>query len=226
MPRDERRTQILALARDLFATEGYHHVSMDDIALQAEVTKPVLYRHFPSKLDLYMAVIDQRGEDLVTAVEAALAPVDRDAGQQESGRAVVKAVVRAYFDFVAGAGEASSLLFESDLLKDPAMREQIDGASSSGSAHISRVLQEVSGLPAAQTELLVTGLTAMARTAATHHFRSTEPVDLEAAADLVGQLAWGGIAALVRANRPDDGGARHDGPAAPPPSTGTPSATA
>ena len=225
MPRDERRTQILALARDLFATEGYHHVSMDDIALRAEVSKPVLYRHFPSKLDLYMAVIDQRGEDLVTAVEAALAPVDRDAGQQESGRAVVKAVVRAYFDFVAGAGEASSLLFESDLLKDPAIREQIDLAASSGSAHISRVLQDVSGLPAAQTELLVTGLTAMARSAATHHFRSVEPLDLEAAADLVGQLAWGGIAVLVRGNRPDDGTPRHLRPATTPATDGPPPTT-
>ena len=225
MPRDERRTQILALARDLFATEGYHHVSMDDIALRAEVSKPVLYRHFPSKLDLYLAVIDQRGEDLVTAVEAALAPVDREAGQQESGRAVVKAVVRAYFDFVAGAGEASSLLFESDLLKDPAIREQIDLAASSGSAHLSRVLQDVSGLPAAQTELLVIGLTAMARAAATHHFRSTEPLDLEAAADLVGQLAWGGIAVLVRGSRADDGAPRHGRPTTTAPTDGPPPTT-
>lgn len=203
MARDERRAQILAHARDLFASEGFHHVSMEDIAERAKVTKPVLYRHFPSKLDLYVAVIDQRGEDLLSAVEAALAPLAVAPSPQEAGRDVVSAIVRAYFDFVAGAGEASSLLFESDILRDPAMRERIDRASSSGSAHISRVLQEVSGLPAAQTELLVSGLTAMAQSAATHHLRCAPDLDLDAAADLVGMLAWGGIAAVVRANRAD-----------------------
>ena len=35
---------------------------MDDIADRAEVSKPILYRHFPSKLDLYLAVIDERGQ--------------------------------------------------------------------------------------------------------------------------------------------------------------------
>ena len=61
MPRDARRAQVLRIAQGLFATEGYHHVSMDDIADHAEVSKPVLYRHFPSKLELYLAVVDQRG---------------------------------------------------------------------------------------------------------------------------------------------------------------------
>ena len=215
MSRDDRRVQILGLARDLFAAEGYHHVSMDDIAVQAEVTKPVLYRHFPSKLDLYLAVIDQRGDDLLAAVDTALAALEPN--HPEDGRAVVAAVVRAYFEFVAGAGEASSLLFESDILRDPSVRERVDRAASSVSAHISGVLQDVSGLPAAQTELLVSGLTAMAQAAATHHLRHRAELGLDLAAGLVGRLAWGGIAGLVKptiaGQAPPNGGAETTPPA-------------
>ena len=79
MPRDERRAQVLGVALDLFSRDGFHHVSMDDIADRAEVSKPVLYRHFPSKLDLYLAVVDQRGDALLAAVDEALAGSGRPA---------------------------------------------------------------------------------------------------------------------------------------------------
>ncbi len=72
MPRDERRAQLLTIAEELFASHGYHHISMDDIADRAGVGKPVLYRHFPSKLDLYLAIVDDQGERLVGAVHATL----------------------------------------------------------------------------------------------------------------------------------------------------------
>ncbi|MEK8225451.1 helix-turn-helix domain-containing protein [Oerskovia sp. M15] len=48
MPRTERRTQLLTIAERLFSDHGYHHITMDDIADGAGVSKPVLYRHFPS----------------------------------------------------------------------------------------------------------------------------------------------------------------------------------
>src|SRR6478736_2960640 len=73
MPRALRRAQVLAIAQELFTSEGFHHVSMDDIADRAEVSKPVLYRHFPSKLDLYLTVVDARGDELLSAVDAAVA---------------------------------------------------------------------------------------------------------------------------------------------------------
>src|SRR5690606_13918683 len=64
MTRDAQREQVLQIAQELFATQGYHHVSMDDIADQALVSKPVLYRHFPSKLDLYLARSEEHTSEL------------------------------------------------------------------------------------------------------------------------------------------------------------------
>jgi AcrR family transcriptional regulator len=55
LPRDERRAQLLAAALEVFTQAGYHSAAMDEIADRAKVSKPVLYQHFPSKLDLYPA---------------------------------------------------------------------------------------------------------------------------------------------------------------------------
>src|SRR5690606_958352 len=54
LPRTERRAQLLAAAQEVFAANGYHVAAMDDIAERAGVSKPVLYQHFPGKLDLYI----------------------------------------------------------------------------------------------------------------------------------------------------------------------------
>ena len=52
LPRDERRAILLTAALEVFTVSGYHAASMDEIADRANVSKPVLYQHFPSKLDL------------------------------------------------------------------------------------------------------------------------------------------------------------------------------
>ena len=58
LPRDERRAQLLAAAQEVFVANGYHGAAMDEIAETARVSKPVLYQHFPSKRELYLALLD------------------------------------------------------------------------------------------------------------------------------------------------------------------------
>lgn len=55
----ERRASILAVAKVLFADKGYHGVSVDEIATRLAVSPAVLYRHFPSKQELYEAVLSE-----------------------------------------------------------------------------------------------------------------------------------------------------------------------
>ena len=198
MPRDARRTQVLAVAQALFASDGYHHVSMDDIADHAEVSKPVLYRHFPSKLDLYLAVIDERGSTLLAAVEAALVPIEHGPVHQGDGRGVVHAIVRAYFEFVEGAGESASLLFESDVTHDAAVRARVEAAGAEAARGIARVLVEFTGLPGPQAGLLAASLVGLAQSGATSRVRSEVHLPLDDASDLVARLAWGGVVGLIR----------------------------
>jgi len=207
MSRDDRRAQVLRVAQELFSTEGYHHVSMDDIADHAEVSKPVLYRHFPSKLDLYCAVVDQRAVDLLAAIDAAVEPLEAGPVQPGEGRAVVAAIVRAYVDFVEGAGESAALLFESDVTKDVGVRARVEHASTEAARRIGDVLVDVTGLPPESASMLAAALTAMAQAAATHRFRASGGPTPDITSELVTRLAWRGIAGLVRSDFEHEGSA-------------------
>src|SRR5215475_3558445 len=68
LPRSARRKQLLAAAQEVFVAQGYHAAAMDDIAERAGVSKPVLYQHFPGKLDLYLALLDTHSDAIVARV--------------------------------------------------------------------------------------------------------------------------------------------------------------
>ena len=76
MPRTARRAQLLESALEVFVAQGYHSAAMDDIADRAGVSKPVLYQHFPGKLELYLALLDQSCDTIVEAAKEALASTD------------------------------------------------------------------------------------------------------------------------------------------------------
>ncbi len=75
--RAKKRAQILDAASRIFATRVYHLVRMDEVAHAARVGKGTLYRYFPSKEDLYLAIVDEAFGLLIDRLEterAATAP--------------------------------------------------------------------------------------------------------------------------------------------------------
>src|SRR5213083_2133384 len=89
----DRRAQLLEVARRVFGNSGFHGVSMDDVAKEAGVTKPILYDHFPSKKELYLELLEAALTALHGSVKQALAsPI----GNRER----IRAGFQAYFDFV------------------------------------------------------------------------------------------------------------------------------
>jgi AcrR family transcriptional regulator len=58
MRKADRRRQLLSHAKQLFANLGYAHTTTEKIAQAAGVTEPVLYRHFASKKDLFLQVLE------------------------------------------------------------------------------------------------------------------------------------------------------------------------
>ncbi|MEU9620439.1 MULTISPECIES: helix-turn-helix domain-containing protein [unclassified Streptomyces] len=61
----ERRAQLLAVAAQLFAAHPYDEVTMEDVAEHAGVSRALLYRHFPSKRELFAALYQQVSERLL-----------------------------------------------------------------------------------------------------------------------------------------------------------------
>lgn len=187
LPREQRRESVLEAARVVFVRVGYHPTSMDDIAEAAGVTKPVLYQHFTSKLELYLAVLDQ-------AIDELLAAADRALRSTADNKLRVQATMRAYFEFVDAKAGGYQLLFESDVMNQEEVRQRVDRAHALVAQRIAAVIAEDTDLTESQTLLLGSALQGMAQVAATRWLADPhEEMTRDDAADLVAALAWRGI---------------------------------
>jgi len=81
LPAAERRQQLLDKAAELFSQRGYARATTSELAKAAGVTEPIIYRHFKSKRDLFVALIERTGRETLSQWEADLAdasdPADR-----------------------------------------------------------------------------------------------------------------------------------------------------
>ena len=186
---------MLEAAREVFVAQGYHAAAMDDIAERAGVSKPVLYQHFPGKLELYLALLDSSAEALVEAVDNALTST-------QDNKLRVAATMSAYFDFVDADHGLFRLIFESDLTNESAVRERVERADDRCADLVSRVIAEDTGLTDAEAMLLAAGLTGQAQTAARHWLREDTHLSKEDAARLVSTLGWRGISGIPLSHPP------------------------
>jgi AcrR family transcriptional regulator len=190
LPRDQRRVQLLDAASEVFTSRGYHAAAMDDIADAAGVSKPVLYQHFPSKLDLYLALLDQSCDRLVDVVQEALASTDDNADR-------VIATVAAFYEFVSSTSGEFRFVFESDLTGDGAVQRRLSRVNDEISDAIAAVIAEDTSLPPQQAKLLAVSLVGIAQVSARYWISGeTAAVTLDEAKDLVSNLAWRGISAF------------------------------
>ena len=191
LPRSERRRQLLDAALEVFVSQGYHAAAMDDIAERAGVSKPVLYQHFPGKLDLYLALLDQSVDELVATVRDAL-------GSTVDNKQRVAATFTAYFEYVAGEGQAFRLVFESDLSNEAAVRDRLERGQRECAQMISPMIRQDAGLDEDEARLLSVGMVGLAQVTARYWLTTRDHIPREAAAQLVARLAWRGISGWPR----------------------------
>ncbi|GAB3088770.1 TetR/AcrR family transcriptional regulator [Nocardioides zeae] len=186
LPRKERRAQLLESALEVFVAQGYHAAAMDDIAERAGVSKPVLYQHFPGKLDLYLALLDESCSTVIASCREALASTP-------DNKLRVAATVKAFYDYVAHDTGAFRLVFESDLTSEPAVRAQIERVTADTADLVAEVIADDTGLPAEAAKLLAVSLVGMAQVSARFWLAEAQGISLDDAVALVSGLAWRGI---------------------------------
>src|ERR671930_505015 len=103
LPVAERRALIVEAAGRLFGERGYDATRLDEIAAAAGVTKPILYRHFDSKRDLYLSLLDRHRADLSKFV--AEMPAEGTANQR------LRAVLDVWLDYVEAHAYSWKMLF-------------------------------------------------------------------------------------------------------------------
>jgi AcrR family transcriptional regulator len=191
LPRHERRRQLLDAALEVFVSQGYHAAAMDDIAERAGVSKPVLYQHFPGKLELYLALLDESVDALVETVRDALRSTTEN-------RQRVAATFSAYFEYVAGEGQAFRLVFESDLSNEAAVRDRLERGQRECAAMISPMVRQGAGLDDDEANLVSVGMVGLAQVTARYWLSTRDRIPQEAAEQLVARLAWRGISGWPR----------------------------
>ena len=191
LPRHERRRQLLDAALEVFVAQGYHAAAMDEIAERAGVSKPVLYQHFPGKLELYLALLDESVDTLVETVRDALRS-NTDPKQR------VAATFGAYFEYVGGQGQAYRLVFESDLSNVPDVRERLDLVQRQCAEMVSQAVKQDAGISDDEAHLLSVGMVGMAQVTARYWLSARDHISREAAEQLVARLAWRGISGWPR----------------------------
>lgn len=186
LPKRKRRAQLLAVAQDVFAANGYHSTAMDEIAERAGVSKPVLYQHFPGKLELYIALLESHVDELAAEVRHALESTT-------DNKQRVQNAVRAYFNFVNSDTGAFRMVFESDLRGEPAVQAAIDRATSDSVYAITETITADAGLPEDKARLLASGLVGLSQVSARYWLDNHNAIDIDEASELIATLAWRGI---------------------------------
>jgi len=184
---------LLGAAREVFVAQGYHAAAMDEIAERAGVSKPVLYQHFPGKLDLYLALLEEHSEKLVSSVREALAST-------ADNKLRVERSIRAYFDFVNDPSGAHQLVLESDLRSEPAVRERVEDAFAQCVRAIAATIVADTGLPQDEADLLAVGLVGLAETCSRWWLVRGGTVVPERAIEVMAELAWHGIGGYPRSS--------------------------
>lgn len=129
----ERRIRLIQAAIKVFSGKGYEGASVQEIARAASVTKPVLYDHFSSKEELFVAAIEQIRDGLLQRGNAA---VSRESTQGKR----LRAAISVFFDLVENdPSGARVLLISSNAPASIAdICRRIQAAATSGIVQIMR----------------------------------------------------------------------------------------
>lgn len=187
MRRAQRRAQIISIATRQFAQEGYHATSMDAIAASIGVSKPVLYQHFESKLDLFLTVLDEAIDNLNRMLATLLDSVhDR--------RERVYSTIKSFLMFAVEDRDAFDVLMRADNENDESRQHWRDALDSFADT-VSRSIRRDTEVTEAEANILGHALVGMAKQAAFEWSRNRD-YDPYESARLVGILAFDGLSAI------------------------------
>jgi len=186
LPAAQRRRQLLDQALAVFAANGFHDTSMNQVAEAAGVTKPVLYQHFRSKRALYLELVDDVGTRIEEAIVKAVAQAGGPRGQVEAGfQAFCRFVVadRAAFDLLFAGGSWGA---------DAEFRERVHQVEATLAEDIAALIT-VDGLSADRRRLLAYGIVGLTVATCRQWMARDSDLDPDVLAPQLAELVWAGL---------------------------------
>lgn len=185
LPAAERREQLLSAALAVFAADGFQSATMDTVAAEAGVTKPVLYQHFSSKRELFLELLREVGSRLSQIVNEATSRARSPREQVEMGFA-------AYFRFVDEHGDEFRLLFGEGVRIDADFAREVAAVEAALARFIADLI-EIEGLDDPDRLVLAHGILGLAEGTGRHWLTTGKPGDVNALTARVADLAWSGL---------------------------------
>jgi AcrR family transcriptional regulator len=180
----DRREQLLRVALRAFARRGYHETSMNDVADAAGVTKPVLYQHFSSKRELYHALLEDVGAQMVATFTHA-------AASAASGREQTRLGFLAYFRWVAANRDAFRLLYGGGSRQDDEFARAVRRFTDASAHAIAPLI--AASIDADHQLMLAHAIVGMSEGASRMLLERGGEFDPDVVAERLSALAWAGL---------------------------------
>jgi AcrR family transcriptional regulator len=184
----ERREQLITVARALFAERGFEGTSVEEIAAQAGVSKPVVYEHFGGKEGLYAVVVDREVRTLLDGIGGSLT--------SGSERELIEQAALALLDYIESHTDGFRILArDSSVGSTGGSFATILGDIASQVEHILVRAFKQRGLDARTAPMYAQMLVGMVAATGQWWLGTRRPKKPEVAAHLV-NLAWNGLRGL------------------------------
>ena len=189
---DERRSQLLDLALELFGTQTFDEISIDAIAKAAGISKGLLYHYFPSKRAFYIAALREAAGELMQYTDASAEAVETKAGIPHAAQ--LGAGISAYLGYVEDKAVAYSFLLRGGIGADPEVLEILDGVRD----HFASGILEALGSPpdTARLRVSIRGYMGLVE-AASLDWIEHGGLDREALAELLTRMATAVLATAL-----------------------------
>ena len=185
LPRAVREQQMLDAAVQLFSANGYHETSMDAIAAQADISKPMLYLYYGSKEELFAACL---GRELSRFVETIRADIDLKQSPHELLRRTILSVLH-YID----ANRASWIVLYTQATSSQAFAHTIRDGREKVIDLVARLLENGTRNPAPNNDFHMMAVALVGAGEAVAARVSVGDADVDEAAELLINLFWRGL---------------------------------
>jgi len=185
LPRAVREQQMLDAAVQLFSANGYHETSMDAIAAQAQISKPMLYLYYGSKEELFGACLNR---ELGRFIDAVRSDIDLKQSPRELLRSTIGSVLH-YID----ANRASWIVLYAQATSSQAFAHTVREGRERIIDLVARLLESGTRQPHPHSDFHMMAVALVGAGEAVAGRVSVGDADVDEAAELLINLFWRGL---------------------------------
>ena len=185
LPRAVREQQMLDAAVQMFSANGYHETSMDVIAAQAQISKPMLYLYYGSKEELFGACLNR---ELSRFIDAVRADIDLKQPARELLRRTISSVLQ-YID----ANRASWIVLYTQATSSQAFAHTVREGRGKIIDLVARLLEAGTRQPAPGTDRHTVAVARVGAGEAVAGRVRGGDADVDEASELLINLFWRGL---------------------------------